>query len=159
METVWNAFMPIELRARAPVALAVLHLVRRHVLPLISKCPVYIKSYSFLVHDRSSGVPCLKSDKRAYLHLRFVLGVRHVRGRRLPHNLCTVRALLPKPWTIIRRVRPSFEERRTHLDLDVQARWYLDLIARHAVLDDKALLNKIGQHLHYFANMAQMQVQ
>lgn len=153
--TVWNAFMPITLRAKVPAALAVLRLVRKRVLPLVRRLERrgILFSYSFLVHDRASGVPCLKSDKRAYLHLRLILSSAGVR-----RDAIIVRKALPKAWTILRHVKPTPEEKRVHFVLDAQARWYLRLVEWSADLSDEALLQCIGQHLHYFANMAQVSV-
>ena len=165
--TVWNAFLPIRQqrgKGKASGVLLVLGLVRRCVLPLIRRLErgVDLCSFSFLIHDRASGVPCLKSDKRAFVHLRLTLNFRVVsktpRLRIADHNAKSVRALLPKAWEILRQVHPTPEEDRVHRDLDAQAAWYLDFLERRADLTDDALLQEIGQHLHFFANMSQLAV-
>ena len=42
--------------------------------------------------------------------------------------------------------------------LGEQTALLFDVIERHAALDDEALIQKIGQFLHYFSNMTQMVV-
>lgn len=135
-------------RGIAEEALTVLGLVRRVVLPLVRDLErrKILKSYSFLVHDRTSGVPCPAEDVSSYIHLRLVV------------TQVDVKKFLPKGLIYTTRVRPSKDEARAHEVIDAQAAWYLRLIEREKNLSDVDLLGVVRQNLHYFANMAQMRI-
>lgn len=174
---VWNAYLPIgsasvstadkveevtsdwlAARGCTESALRVLRALRTEVLPVVrsltrksflsAKEPA---QFSILVHDRSSGVPCPPEDHRAYLHLRLAFESKvtdkHVRG------------LLSKNWCYLTPVKPSTAELKVHESLDQQCAWYMSLLVANEKLSDLELLQLIRQHLHYFANMAQMRIQ
>lgn len=176
MTTYWNAFLPIGSALKSdepgldpawaaamgvdPEALSVLRLVRREVLPLmrdLEKPAGTLRSFSFLVHDRASGVPCPPEDSSPYIHLRLEFYDLDVKPSR-PWRLADVRRRLPEPWVYVARVKPSKEEIRVQEVLAEQSAWYLRLVERFAAMTDLELLRHVGQTLHYYANMAQMMV-
>lgn len=160
---VYNAFLPIrtnlrgdatpdadvgrlEARGIDPEALSVLRHVRDDVLSLVRRLK-HLKSFSFLVHDRTSGVPTSAEDASAYVHLRLVF-VKDVDAKKL----------LGDRWAWVSRVEETKEEAQAHEILNPQSAWYLDLVDRYKHLADFDLLMKVRQHFHFFANMAQMRV-
>ena len=163
--THWNAFLRVgdALKSNEPGldpawaaamgvdkdALAVLRRVRRDVLPLVRDLErrKILRTFSFLVHDRTSGVPCPAEDTSAYVHLRLVTS-----GR------ADVRRLLPSAWVYVSSVRPTAEEERAQRILCEQSAWYLRLVEGASEMSDVDLLRHVGQTLHHFANMAQMMV-
>ena len=171
--TTWNAYLPIATpRGATDAALVVLRVVRRRVLPLVRRLEAYDRcrrwhgtesnplsrlSYSLLIHNRESGVPCRAKDNRPYAHLRLQFGPSARRGGRLL-SARDVRRLLPTAWVLIRQVHPTPEEDRVHRHLDAQTAWYLGLVEEYAELGDAELLQKIRAHLHFFSNMSQLVV-
>lgn len=166
---VWNVFLPIGTALKTDTvagadthwlashgiegdAFLVLRRVRDDVLPLVRTLEQKrrLASFSFLVHDRTSGVPTTPEDPTAYLHLRLTFTVLQ--------TLRAVRARLPAPWVFHTPVKPSSDEAKAHRLLDPQSAWYLSLIEAHRHLPDRELLQTVRQFLHYFANMAQMRI-
>jgi hypothetical protein len=171
---VWNAFLPIGSAATVdevePVtadwlaargctegALRVLRAIRQDVVPLVRSLQSgqrrrqMLSSFSFLVHDRTSGVPCPAEDPHSYIHLRLNYA-----------NVITetkLRGQLPSKWCYLTPVDPTDTERRVHRMLDAQCEWFARFVDYDPRLSDIELLQAIRQHLHYFANMAQMRVQ
>lgn len=174
MTTSWNAFLPIGKYSDEtqpdpawcaamgvdPMALTVLRQVRRDVLPLIrdlERPAGTLREYSFLVHDRSSGVPCPPEDPRAFIHLRLEFFDKDVKPSR-GWKLAEVRARLPESWVYLTKVKTTKTEEIVQLGLYTQAKWYLGMIEQAGHLSDLDLLRHVGQQLHYYANMAQMMV-
>ena len=163
---VWNAFLPIAASLRGddpPVidrawlmaqgiegdAPAVLRTLRQRVLPLLRDLErkAVLRSYSFLVHDRTSGVPCPPEDPSPYIHLRLVL-----------NPVADARKLLPKEWVFVRRVKADKDEERAHNLIDRQAALYREIVEAAPGDNEVDVLRYVGQHLHFFANMSQMRV-
>lgn len=174
MTTHWNAFLPIGRFPDEPGldpswsaamgvdkdALAVLRRVRRDVLPLVrdlAKPAGTLRSFSFLVHDRASGVPCPPEDPTAYIHLRLEMYDKDAKPSR-PWKVKELRARLPESWVYLTKVKPTKEELRVQEVLADQSAWYLGFLEKNASMSDVQLLQHVGQHLHYFANMAQLTV-
>lgn len=153
---------------------AVLRVVRHDVLPLIRTLErkTDLLGFSLLVHDRTSGVPCPAEDTTVYVHLRLQFLTTQCLQRTLKRLV-----LLPKPRSraeakmfaaasetaqrlcyLTPVVKESVEDKVVHIALDAQAAWYLRFIQHRVTLTDAELLGAIRQHLHYFANMAQMRV-
>lgn len=171
MTTYWNAFLPIgeAIKSDEPGldpawaaamgvdkdALLVLRRVRRDVLPLVRSWQKrgLLKAFSFLVHDRASGVPCPSEDAGAYIHGRFELT-----GKRAQVKEVASWPESARQWVYVSRVDPSEEERRVQAILSAQSAWYMNLVEDAAEMSDVDLLRHVGQHLHFFANMAQMAV-
>lgn len=165
--SIWNAFLPIRAISKGDdppdadvtwlmsrgiegEALSVLRHLRKDVLPIVRKLETNksLLSYSFLVHDRTSGVPCPAEDHSAYIHLRLVL-----------KNKLSAKRFLSNKWVYVSLVTTTEKERFVHEVLDRQAAWYLSLIERGEKLSDIDLLRDIRQFLHYFSNMSQMRIQ
>ncbi len=174
MTTHWNAFLPIGRFPDEPGldpswavamgidkdALTVLRCVRRDVLPLVrdlANPAGTLRSFSFLVHDHASGVPCPPEDTTAYIHLRLELYDKDVKPSR-SWSVRDVQDRLPKSWVYLTKVRLTKEERRVQEVLGEQSAWYLRFIENCAKMTDVELLQHIGGTLHFFSNMAQMMV-
>lgn len=175
--TTWNAFLPIgsslksddlpeadvtalQVRGIELDALRVLRCIRQDVLPLVRDLQKkgLLKSFSFLVHDRTSGVPTSPEDREAYIHLRLVFLTsvfRTISGR---VRKTSPRELLPEKWILLQRVDVSPAEAKAHQVIDPQSAWYLDLVESLGPRSDFEALLQVRQHLHYFANMAQMRI-
>ena len=143
-------------------ALVVLHLIRRGVLPLLrglEESPGGLASFSFLVHDRSSGVPAPEGDDSPYLDLTLMF--RQEVGREaFSRDLRFVR-----PMEEITEVAGVDIERmrggagRFQAVLSAQSAWYRMLLESYEEeMTDVDLLKQVGQHFHYFANMSQLTV-
>jgi hypothetical protein len=164
--TAWKAFMPIttSLKADQPPdadvrwlasrgidveALSVLRCLRRHVLA-IAKTPPYPLPFHFLIHGRAEGVPCPVDDTRAFVDLTLYY----------PHPDNPKSRLEERGWCWVKSRRDKHISRDIML-LNAQSALYMNLIdiADRAEMSDLDMLKFIRQHLHYFANMAQMVIQ
>lgn len=177
MITYWNAFLPVgrfsdesgldpSWAAAMGVdkdALSVLRVVRCKVLPLVRdlehRC--VLRAFSFLVHDHVSGVPCPLEDPRAYVHLRLecyhpVSGDRQCSWKPGMKKFSARDAL--KEWVYVSQVKPSKVELKAQETLSEQSAWYLRLVESAGDVPDVELLQRVGQALHFYANMAQMVV-
>ena len=172
----WNAFLPIggtltsnelglDPRWAAAMgvdqnALAVLRVIRRVVLPIVRDLERrgVLRAFSFLIHDRASGVPCPPEDSRAYVHLR-VMCYPSISGKRLRLGAAdeNVRGAL-KGWSYVSKVQPTKEELKVQEVLYAQSAWYLRFLEERANVPDAVLLQDVAQALHHFANMSQMMV-
>jgi hypothetical protein len=147
-------------------ALNVLRLLRRQVLPHVRwlERQQGLVSYHFLVHDRTSGVPCPPEDTTAYIQLRCWFK-RPVDGTRLfSAPWCYLRALDEKPE--MAKIAGVDEEQisggvRAAWDfLNAQSAWYLRLIGDFdEKVGDAVVLQHVRQFLHFLANMSQMRIQ
>ena len=146
-------------------ALSVLRLLRRQVLPLVRKLEKKrgLVGYHFLVHDRTSGVPCPPEDSAAYIQMRLWFK-RGVDGEKIfAAPWCYAYAIDEVPAAQIagdgERAIDGGAEASWWI-LNEQAAWYLALIESfYADVDDIVVLKHVRQFLHYFANMAQMRIQ
>lgn len=169
--TYWNAYLPLSLTLKGDEpgldpswaqprgvdldALSTLRLVRRKVIPAVTSLSDRgrLISYSMLVHDRSSGVPCPPEDTSPYIHLRLAIcgAIRGSEKRPLGN-------LLPHGWVYVTEVKPSDAELEAQEMLHTQTDLYFKLIESGERMSDLDLLLHVRKHLHYFANMAQMMV-
>jgi hypothetical protein len=166
---VWNAFLPISSvsdkveevsadwlaqRGCTESALRVLRAIRHEVLPTVRSGRLWaLSSFSMLVHDHTSGVPCPPEDARAFIHLRLSFST-EVDEKHLRHQ----QNRLDK-WCYLTPIKPTPAEKKVHRLLDAQSEWYVSLVEANLKLSDLELLQLIRQHLHYFANMSQMRIQ
>jgi len=119
--------------------------------------------YSFLIHDRNSGVPTNEDDNNLYIHIRFTLrdNVNHKEIlSSLPKYCEMTRHIEPRPNSITGIDESLFKDE--NIDeawriLGEQSEWFLQLLNAHKE-DVTIPPQHIGQFLHYFANMAQLQV-
>jgi hypothetical protein len=178
---IWETFLPIATWHTADLAPAadtawllskgceaespaLLVQLRDEVLPTVRKLGRYIEWFSFLVHDRASGVPTTEDDKRCYIHLR--LKLRKFQRREI---IPSIPRFLSDPWQFTRKVDLSREIAgvdpkvldvdRAWAELGEQSAWLLNFIeACDAHADGLQLVRIVRQHLHFFANMTQMRV-
>ena len=113
----------------------------------------YLEWFSFLVHDVKTGlVPTTPDDTAPYIHLRLRFG----HGRRVDlsgwlwSRPTTFGDPVPATW-LIGGAPMAWEL------IGQQAEWMLCLVEAISGSDDEGV-ERIGQFLHYFANMAQMTV-
>lgn len=176
----WKAYLPITTKvkvSRADIewfaargvskdrlagALAVMRHVRRDVLTLrylnLPRPDDYILRLSFLVHDRDNGVPAPRNDHRIYLDITIEF-----------YNPIDAREVIPKRYLY---VRPDHNKDSNTEFFKQQSSWYLKLVESQCLngydLDilklkavegpDAEILKIVGQHLHLFANMSQLEV-
>ena len=135
-------------------------LLRTFVAPLVRNLRArnLVGWFSFLVHDRDSGVPTTQQDQAAYLHLRFerLAGVDFdTLINALPQNCVLTqtvesideRSLQPADHTAL--VAP--EVATGWALFGASSEWALDFACAHR--GDRSLpLNNLGQFLHYLGN-------
>jgi hypothetical protein len=154
-----------------PEAPELLLQLRDEVLPLVrrlEKGTPALTWFSFLVHNRESGVPTTPEDHGAYIHLRMMFK----RGEAPDFDLTRV---IPPAWAMTHKCELSSEiagfdlkalslignegvDRVWYL-IGAQSKMFLSLIENHRPDTDGLTLTKhVRQFLHFFANMAQMRV-
>jgi hypothetical protein len=178
---IWETFLPIATWHTADLAPAadtawllskgceaaspaLLVQLRDEVLPTVRRLAPYIEWFSFLVHDRASGVPTTEDDKRCYIHLR--LKLRTFRRREV---IPAISRFLSDPWQFTRKVDLSREIAgvdpkvldvdRAWAELGKQSEWLLNFIeACDENADGLQLVRLVRQFLHFAANQTQMRV-
>lgn len=163
LENTWEAFLPIktEIEGLSCTALDVFATLKRDVAPVVRQLKEYdgLTWFSFLVHDRDSGVPAAGDDDRMFIHLRVAF----------ERPITSLSLLLPPAWMFIRRgafgspigERAAFMyggELAAWRFIERQSQWFLDLVESIETPNGRATLDLVAQFLHYFANMAQMKV-
>lgn len=134
--------------------LAYLRILRDRVAPVVRDLERggVIDWYSFLVHDRESGVPVSEGDRGVYVHLRFstteARGDGDVAGRFPPEWLLRRATLV---WT-------AKEDARGWRRLGELSALILEIVEEQSPVSDDALVHELASLLHYAANMAQMRV-
>lgn len=144
-----------------PGAPALLQRLREDVLPLVRRLEKKLDRWFFLVHDRSSGVPCLPSEDGGYVHLRLSFK-RAVAEPHLPGKWQMTRAITDE-GSVIGGVDLKLLQSRDSACirelLAMQSAWVLRVVEWHrADADEAAMLKQVRQLLHYFSNMTQMRV-
>ncbi len=155
LENTWEAFLPID--SSRPVRIVLFGLLKHEVAPLIRELKsVGLTWFSLLIHDRESGVPTTADDLGEYIHLRLAF----MRAESIE---------LPPAWMFVRRgvfgspvgARAAFIRGGADAAWELlgrQSQWFLDLVESIDAPDDHATADLVAQFLHYFANMAQMNV-
>jgi hypothetical protein len=166
LDNMWEFFIKIP----AMVDNGLLYdMIRFKICPTISQLRNIgkIEWYSFLVHDRESGVPTTEDDKSPYLHVRVSFKSGYVIGRE------DLNKLLPdycqKQLTQQCKDVESILGIETSLlkDEDIgeawriigeQSEWVMKMLA---IFKDNVQVpcTQIGQFLHYYSNMTQLRVQ
>ena len=141
--------------------------LRSQVAPLITTLQAnhLIGWYSFLIHDRPSGVPTHAEDRDAFWHIRLEV---------MPQsNHEALLAALPAECEMTRHVArrdlqeiPGLVSSKLRTDITdawriigEQSEWLLRMLA--AYRDDLSwndMWPEIGQYLHYYANMTRLKV-
>lgn len=177
LECAWETFLPVPSsiladavpvadpawltsRGVEPESPSILLCVRDRVLPLVRKLESHhvLTWYSFLIHDRSSGVPTADDDRGLYIHLRLCV----------PDLNVNLAAVLPPEWVMTRRTPPSeviagiepavLDAAQAWRLIGQQSVWLLALLESMPSADGFELVKHVRQFLHLFANMAQMRV-
>lgn len=146
-----------------PEAPQVLRLLRQHVIPAIELLKTEkLNWYSFLVHNRDSGVPTTEDDKNCYIHLR--VRFEDKIDLRLPLPFCMTRPIeLGREVAGVDRkllAAQPFDPIDLVWDLiGEQSQFLVRVVGLHRDgIDDFELLKQIRQFLHYFSNMTQMRI-
>ena len=78
-ERVVETFIPIMIIGDTTIQVwhRYLDFIRNEIAPIIRRLEELklISWYSFLIHDKNSGVPTTKDDNRSYVHLRFEIAL------------------------------------------------------------------------------------
>jgi hypothetical protein len=142
-------------------------IIRKKVQPLISnlKNEGLIRWYSFLIHDRRSGVPTTEDDNNPYFHLRFES--EEVNPKDFLPNYCVLtrkieRACLENifmgggvKFDVSLLKNESIED--VWRIIGEQSEWLLFILS--IFKDDVNIpLSYVGQFLHYFSNMTQLRI-
>ncbi len=148
--TAWEAFYPMPIEWTWG---AYYEILKRRVSPFVRGLERGgLVWHSFLVHDRKTGLipPYLPSS--TYVHLRFIL--KHSDVPQIPLSWYgPVPATLGPPLAPERLVGGS--ERAWQL-IGAQSAWFLDLV--DSLDEGPDAVEVVRQYMHYFANMAQMQM-
>ena len=143
-------------------AIAVLRCLRRRVFPYIHEMlgrrgEWKLFAFSFLVHDRASGVPASKGDDQSYIDFT-LLFLGDVGQNAIPRTFCFVRpaeVLDNVAGVNLKRMRGGAVQFQKILS--AQSAWYRMLLESYdAWMSDVELLKQVGQYLHYFANISQL---
>jgi hypothetical protein len=141
-----------------------LMVLRHKIKPLVEELLRHgkIRWYSFLVHSRNSGVPTSTDDEHLYWHLRLELGSSieyyDVASSLPPYCLMTRKICLSDVISGIDKslLKDGRIEEAWRI-IGEQSEWVLRMLDIHSA-SDAGLRRQVAQLLHYFANMAQMQV-
>ncbi len=144
-------------------ALSVLRLVRRDVLPLVRSLRRrrLLREFSFLVHDRTSGVPTSAEDATAYIHMRVWLSKNTGGAEVFPKKWCFTRPAkeIEEIAGIDRKSLRRGDIRPAWRLINEQSEWLLRVVdSCRPQSSDIDVLRQVRQFLHYFANMSQMRI-
>ena len=139
--------------------------IRSKIYPMITRLidNGMIRWYCFLIHDRNSGVPTSEDDNNPYFHIRFALE-RRVDAQEFLGSLpdyCVMTRRIERRLESIRGIDKSIikgeEIEEAWRIIGEQSEWFLDLLNIHKENIDVPP-QQIAQFLHFYANMAQLQV-
>lgn len=136
-------------------------ILRTKVIPLIDvlKAKRIINWYSFLVHDRESGVPTTAKDKMPYVHLRFELAAEQELDdlkKKLP-DYCVMTRRMPPPGDMSGVDFSRIEQSDLALGwkiLGESSEWVLEMV-RAQKRGKKVSIQNVNQFLHYIGNQTQ----
>lgn len=157
LDLMWETFI------RIPQTANPINIIRSQVYPLISrlKGKDIMNWYSFLIHDRRSGVPTSEDDDNPYFHIRFDL-----------KRTIDPTDFLPDYCLMTRRIGRSDVEDITGIVkfllrgerieeawriIGEQSKWLLNMLNIHKE-DFDVPPDQIRQFLHYFSNMSALQI-
>jgi len=141
-------------------------IIRFEIVPLIFqlKSKGAINWHCFLIHDRSSGVPTSVDDPSAYFHIRVALE-KDADSKEFLNSL-------PSYCIMTRKIERNSVENIAGVDksrlknddieeawriIGEQSQWFMDMLNIHKE-DVKISAEQVFQFLHYFSNMAQLQI-
>ena len=163
LETMWESFVKISLPSKF-VHTNYYDLLRFKVNPVIQELvnTGIIDWYSYLLHDRGSGVPTDVTDDNFYVHVRFNLTSSDKHGEFIEK--------LPVYFLMTRKMR--IDSKITGIDetiikeSEIEKAWYIIGVQSEMmfklfdIFDENELIptHQMGQYLHYIRNMAQIQL-
>ena len=165
LDRMWETFIKIPIEDDRIRFTLLYDIIRSKISPMISclKDSKAINWYCFLIHDKNSDVPTTEDDNHPYFHIRFAL-TKDVD----PKEFC---ALLPDYCFMTRKIERRLES-VSGIDKSIiknkeieeawriigeQSEWFLDLLNIHKENIDVPP-QQIAQFLHFYVNMAQLQV-
>jgi hypothetical protein len=166
LENMWEFFIRIPAKAD----LGLLHdMIRFQVFPIVSRLMSdgAIEWYSFLVHNRESGVPTAKDDNNVYFHVRVSFKNGYTVSKeeldKLLPDYCQKH--LTKKCTDVKSINGIEQSSLKNGDLaeawriiGEQSEWVMRMLEIHNE-GAQVPVNQIAQFLHYFSNMTQLRVQ
>ena len=162
LNRMYEAFIKIGLPGDFSVERAI-HMIRFELYPLITqlKSDEIINWYSFLIHNRRSGVPTTEDDENFYFHVRFGLK-EEVDSKDLNNSLpqdCLdiegkkIRKITPRT---IRGIEKSLLENEEIEEawriIGEQTEWLINMLNIYKE-DVEIAPNQVEQFLHFYSNM------
>lgn len=165
LDKMWETFIRIPIEDDRIRFSLFYDIIRSKIYPMISrlKNDKMINWYCFLIHDRKSGVPTSEEDGHPYLHMRFAL-----RSDTNPEEFLS---LLPNYCVMTHKIEHRLESiagidksliKNEEIEevwriIGEQSEWFLELLSIHKG-NIEIPPQQIAQFLHFFANMAQLQI-
>ena len=155
LDVIWETFIKI------PNTGSHIDIMRSQLCPLISrlKDKDIINWYSFLIHNRQSGVPTSEDDTSFYFHIRFDL-----------RKTINPKDFLPDYCVMTRKVERTAIENISGINkfllkgeqieeawkvIGEQSEWVMNMLNIHKE-DTDVPTDQIAQFLHYYFNMTQL---
>ena len=162
----WELFI----RIPAKTDLGLLYdMIRFQVFPIVSKLMSEgtIEWYSFLVHNRESGVPTTKEDDNAYFHVRVSFRDGYVVSKeefnKLLPDYCQKHLTRQCPGVesisgIEKSALRNGDIAEAWRIIGEQSEWVMSVLEIHRE-GVQVSTKQIAQFLHYYSNMTQLRVQ
>ena len=165
LDSMWETFIKIPVENNQLGYSKLFSVIRTKIQPLISSLTEkkIINWYSFLIHDRHSGVPTTEDDNCPYFHVRISIqeNVDSSTLLTLLPNFCTLTRKIEQTQKSISGINMSIITNEDISEawriIGEQCEWYLHLLAIHKN-DVDIPPQQIMQFLHFFANMTQIRV-
>jgi hypothetical protein len=139
----------------------IIQIIRRKISPMIAHLENegVINWYSFLIHDKRSGVPTTEDDDNLYFHIRFSL--KNDFKPSLP-DYCVMTRKIKREWVksisgIDQSLLRNGQIEEAWRIIGEQSKWFIDMLSIYKE-DVEIPPRQIKQFLHFFANMTQLKV-
>jgi len=166
LDRMWETFIKIGLPSEISIA-RVIHAIRFKIYPTISdlRKKKVINWYSFLIHNRKSGVPTTEDDNNLYFHIRLALK-KDVK----PNDF---RESLPNYYVMTRPIKRRLESisgidksiiRNEEIEeawriIGEQSEWVMNMLNIYKEEIEMSIYPKqISQFLHYYFNMMALSI-
>jgi hypothetical protein len=166
LDQMWETFIKFS-RDDVPLGKHI-EIIRKKIRPLISrlKDDGLISWYSFLVHDRNSGVPTTQDDNNPYFHIRFETK-EGINPKDFLPTYCVLTRKIERDWVKDISIGGGLKFNTFMLKdesieevwriIGEQSEWLLCML--DVFKDDIDVpLQYVGQLLHYFANMTMLRI-
>jgi len=167
LDRMWETFIKIEeldlITPNKPFIdhSKVIRIIRGKIYPMISRLQNerIIDWYSFLIHNRKSGVPTTEDDPNVYFHVRVSL---KNEGEPSFPDYCVMTRKIKREWVesiagIDKSLLKTEEIEEAWRIIGEQSEWFLNMLNIHKE-DLDIPTRQVRQFLHFYANMSQLQV-